>query len=104
MNLSNLPGPDSVIKSLLIGVFGPTAAIVGIFVVANFLWSWFDVARSGLRLGRRSLAAASVAYNRVASMRPVSVALGFVITLFVIVLQGVWLWSAYRISNGLAYL
>jgi hypothetical protein len=42
MNLSNVPGPDSVIKALLIGVFGPTATIVVIFTIVNVAWSWFN--------------------------------------------------------------
>ena len=104
MNLSELPGPDSVIEALLVGVFGPTATIVSIFVIANFLWSWFGVAKSGVRLGGQSLAAMSTAYSRVVAMRPAAVVLGSVITFFLVLLQVVWLWSASRIANGLAYL
>jgi hypothetical protein len=104
MNLSNVPGPDSVIKALLIGVFGPTATIVVIFTIVNVAWSWFGVAKSGVRFGRRSAAAASKAYTRVVGMRPASVALKLLITTLVLVLQLVWLWSASRIANGLSYL
>jgi hypothetical protein len=104
MNISNLPGPDTVIKALLVGVFGPTATIVSIFVIVNFLCSWFGVAKSGVRLGEQSMVAVSTAYNRVVTMRPATVALGSLITACMLLLQVVWLWSAYRISNGLAYL
>ena len=37
-------------------------------------------------------------------MRPAAVALGSLITVLILFLQIVWLWSASRISNGLSYL
>lgn len=100
MNLTNLPGPDSVIKSLLVGIFGPTAAIVTIFAIANFLWSWLGVARSGFRLGQKVVATST----RVLARRPVTTVMGALLTVWLLVLQAVWLWTAYRIANGLAYL
>jgi hypothetical protein len=104
MNFSNLPSPGGVIKELLIGVFGPSAAIVAIFTIVNFALSWFGVAKSGVRLGRRSVVAASQAHTRVMGMRPAAVAIGSLITVFMLFLQIAWLWSASRISNGLSYL
>jgi hypothetical protein len=104
MSFSDLPGPDDVIKELLIGVFGPSATIVVMFMIANLASSWFGFVKSGVRLGRRSMVAASQAHAKVMEMRPAAVAIGSLVTVFILFLQVVWLWSASRISNGLSYL
>jgi hypothetical protein len=103
MDLTNLPGPDTVVKDLLVGMFGPTAAIVVLFVVANFVWSWIGAAQSTYRIGRRSARTASYAYAHVMSMPRVSVAVGTMVTVVVLVLQTAWLWSTTRIANSLSY-
>jgi hypothetical protein len=46
MDFSGWLKPDDVVEKLLVGVFGPTATIVAIFFLANFLWSWFGFAKS----------------------------------------------------------
>jgi hypothetical protein len=104
MDFSGLLQPDDVMEKLLVGVFGPTATIVAIFVLANFAWSWFGVAKSGVRIGRSSFAAASGAYRTVMRMRPAAVVVATIVTALLVILQLVWLWSASRIANGLSYL
>jgi hypothetical protein len=88
----------------LVGVFGLTATIVAIFLLTNFVFSWFGFAKSSVRIGRSSFAAASGAYRTVMRMRPAAVFVATIVTALLIVLQLVWLWSASRIANGLSYL
>jgi len=104
MDFSEWLKPDNVMEKLLVGVFGPTATIVAIFTLANFVLSWFGFAKSSVRIGRRSVATASAAYRTVIRMRPAAVAVGTIVTTLLVILQLVWLWSASRIANGLSYL
>ena len=90
MDFSEWLKPDDAMEKLAVGVFGPAATIVAIFVLANLVWSWFGFSRPG---GRGSVAAA---YRR-----PAVAAVG---TVVLILLQVVWVWSASRIANGLSYL
>jgi hypothetical protein len=91
-------------EKLLAGVFGPTATIVAIFALANFVLSWFGFAKSGVQIGRNSVAVASAAYRTVLRIRTAAVAIAAIVTVFLVLLQLVWLWSAFRIANGLSYL
>jgi hypothetical protein len=104
MDFSKWLNPDDVMGRLLIGVFGPTATIVAIFFLVNFVWSWFGFARDSVRFGQRSITAASGAYRTVMRMRPAAVVVATIVTLLLVALQLVWLWSASRIANGLSYL
>jgi hypothetical protein len=104
MDFSGWLNPDDVMEKLLVGVFGPTATIVAIFLLTNFVFSWFGFAKSSVRIGRSSLAAASGAYRTVMRMRPAAVLVATIVTALLVILQVVWLWSASRIANGLSYL
>ena len=104
VNFSDWLKPDDVVEKLLTGVFGPTAAIVAIFALANFVLSWFGFAKSGFQLARTSAVAVSSAYRTVMRMRPAAVVVATLMTVLLVVLQLVWLWSASRIANGLSYL
>jgi len=104
MDFSEWLSPDDVMEKLLVGVFGPAATVVALFALANFVWSWFGFARSGVRVVGGSVAVASAAYRRVMRMRPAAVAVAVVVTVLLVLVQLVWLWSASRIANGLSYL
>lgn len=104
MDFSDWLTPDGVAEKLLAGVFGPTAAIVAIFAAANFVMSWLGFARSGVRFARTSATAVSSAYRTVVRMPPAAAAVSTVVTVLLVLLQLVWLWSASRIANGLSYL
>ncbi len=104
MHVSDLLTPDGVMEKLLAGVFGPTAAIVAIFSLANLVLAWFGVAKSGVQLVRTSTRHASMAYDTMMRMRPVAVLAATVTTVLLASLQLLWLWSASRIANGLSYL
>lgn len=104
MHVSDLLTPDGVMEKLLAGVFGPTAAIVAIFSLANLVLAWFGVAKSGVQIVRTSTRHASRAYDTMMRMRPAAVLVATVMTVLLAALQLMWLWSASRIANGLSYL
>lgn len=104
MDLANLPAPDDLIKSALIRQFGPDAIVVILFSVAAFLKAWLDLGKSSIKLGRLSISAAGSAYTAASRLRPVTFAQGGIVTVVLLTLQSVWLWSAVRVGNDLSYL
>jgi hypothetical protein len=103
MQIPNLLTPDEVIKRLLVAVFGPSATIVALFVLANWVWSWYVQYKTGVKYTRIGIDAARRLTGRLFELGSVGTCLGFVISVVVLALQAIWLGLAYLIGNGLSW-
>jgi hypothetical protein len=103
MRVPNLPMPDQVIERLLVAVFGSGAAIVVLFALANFVWSWFGAFKVGVKYTRKGIGTARQVPGRLFELGPLGAVLGFVISVVVLALQMIWLGLSYLIGNGLSW-
>ena len=101
--MPSLPMPDALVTQLLVAIFGPGALIVLGFTIANFAWSWYGIAKSGMRVGRASASLASRLAVHIMRIPPVALFVKTVISFSMLILQGVWLWSCYVVGNAWSY-
>jgi len=95
--------PDQVIEHLLVAVFGSGTAIVVLFVLVNFVWSWFSALKAGAKYTGRVTGAVRQVPGRLFKLGPLGAVLGFVISVVVLALQATWLGLSYLIGNGLSW-
>ena len=93
LDFSGLLTPDDVTGRLLVGVFGPAAAIVTAVLLAKVVESWLGAGGPGvrIRIGLESVTTDLSAYRTAMRTRPATVAAGAVVTALLVFVQVVWL-------------
>jgi hypothetical protein len=107
LNFTELLSPDDVAGKLLVAVFGPAVVIVIIVLLAKVVAAWFAPG-AHVRIitpdDTTDLTALRTALRAGILTRLSTTAVGAVVTALLVLVQVVWLWSAYHIAHGLSYL
>src|SRR5680860_723857 len=104
MDLPSLPGPDDVAEAYLQAFFGKTALIVAVFVVANFLASWFGLASSSYRWGIRGMRIARATHNVAVRASPAHRIVALIYVVAVVIVGALWLWLCSVMGHGASYM
>jgi hypothetical protein len=99
MQLPDIPTPDDAIKSLLVAVFGSSATIVLVYALANAVMSWLGVAKTAIKAGK----SVRNTGRSLLRLRPIRVVSTIAYTVTMLVLQALWLATAFVIGNGISW-
>ncbi|WP_156077583.1 hypothetical protein [Saccharothrix sp. NRRL B-16314] len=102
--IADIPNPDDLVEEFVKTIFGPAALITIAFLALKSAWSWYELAKSGVKVTKATLRAASHVSNRLRTVTAVAISAAVVISLTLVMLQALWLWIAYLIGNALSYL
>jgi hypothetical protein len=103
MHVPNLPPPDWFIEHYLITVFGSSATIVALFLLAKSIWDWIETIKTSAEGARKIFVGARRISRHLFELGPTGAVMGFVISVVILALQATWLGLSYLIGNGLSW-
>lgn len=99
--IAQIDGPDDIIKSGLLGVFGPGLIVCG-FIFFNLAASWLGIARTSVKAGRGFTNAARSGLSSLRGSTPRAATIGLVLSVIILLLQLGWIYLGYYVGNSIS--